>query len=411
MPGLKRIFLIIALLLAATAIGIGLYAMFKKTAAPYAPPAEKTVTPSGVLPSAGERPAPAAGAPTAPELDRGAITVSGIIPQSIPGSYYQPTPVTQVSNDYVSFPSTNQNGAMRYFNSADGKFYKINPDGSIKSLSDETFYNVQQATWAKNQDKAVLEYPDGNKTVYNFETKTQTTLPKHWEDFSFSADSAQIAAKSIGLALENRWLITTNDDGTGTRLIEPMGENADLVTVDWSPSKQTMAFSLTGEAMGADRQEVLFIGANHENFKSAIVEGRGFEPQWSPTGQKLLYSVYSARSEYKPELWVSNAYGDEIGANRQMLKINTWANKCAFADDSTLYCAVPRELPMGAGMSPEVARGTKDDLYKIDLKTGLKNVIPTGDKDYEIQNISYDKTSNKLFFTDYDRQGVFQVNL
>lgn len=411
MPGLKRILLIIALLLVAIAIGLGLYTMFKKTSLTTAPAEQKETGTPGTLPGAGERQAPTAGAPTTQELERGETVVTGQIPQSIPGSYYQPTPITQASADMASYTSVNQTGAVRYFNSADGKFYKINPDGSIKMMSDETFYNVQNATWAKTQDKAVLEYPDGNKIVYNFDTKKQATLPNHWQDFSFSADGSQIAAKSIGLATENRWLITTNDDGTGTRLVEPMGENADLVTVDWSPSKQTVAFSLTGEAVGADRQEVLFVGTNHENFKSAIVEGRGFEPQWSPTGQKLLYSVYSARSEYKPELWVSGAYGDDIGTNRQMLKINTWAKKCAFADESTLYCAVPRELPMGAGMSPEIAHGTKDDLYKIDLKTGLKNIVSTGGQDYEFENINYDKTSNKLFFTNYGQQGIYQVNL
>jgi hypothetical protein len=39
-----------------------------------------------------------------------------------------------------------------------------------------------------------------------------------------------------------------------------MGENESKVTVDWSPNRQFIALSRTGDALGADREEVLFIG-------------------------------------------------------------------------------------------------------------------------------------------------------
>jgi hypothetical protein len=277
-------------------------------------------------------------------------------------------------------------------------------------LTDQQFYNVQKVTWAKTTDKAVLEYPDGSKIVYDFNLKKQTTLPKHWEDFSFSGDGTQIAAKSLGLAPENRWLVTTKDDGSGTTLIEPLGENADRVTVDWSPSRQTVAFSQTGQALGTDRREVLFVGLNGENFKSAVVEGLDFVPQWSPTGQKLLYSVDSARSDFKPELWIVNAYGDNIGSGRQNLNIATWADKCSFGSDDLLFCAVPRDLPQGAGMAPDVAKDSYDDLYKIDLKTGTKVPIPL-DQDYHLSNLSYDAVKNTVYFTDQSRTGIFEAKL
>jgi hypothetical protein len=93
-----------------------------------------------------------------------------------------------------------------------------------------------------------------------------------------------------------------------------------------------------------------------------------------------------------------------------MLKINTWADKCAFQDNTTLYCAVPRNLPEGAGMLPELANGIYDDLYKIDLKTGLKTAVPLGD-DYEINNITFDTNGEKVLFTSKGQTGVFQVKL
>ena len=106
--------------------------------------------------------------------------------------------------------------------------------------------------------------------------------------FFFSSQSDKIAAKSIGLAPENRWLITSDPDGKNVSYIEHMGENAHKVIVDWSPTRQFVAMSLTGEPLGEDRQQVLFIGQNNENFPSIIVEGYGLETKWSPTGDNYF---------------------------------------------------------------------------------------------------------------------------
>ena len=71
---------------------------------------------------------------------------------------------------------------------------------------------------------------------------------------------------------------------------------------------------------------------------------------------------------------------------------------------------MPRDLPQGAGMSPEVAKDSYDDLYKIDLKTGTKVPVPLGEN-YHITNISYDLTTNKVYFTDPAQTGIFEARL
>ncbi len=404
---LKRILLIIGLFIVTALLALALYYFFRKAVPVAEVPTPPTATPTlpGALPPAGERVATTApGVPGVPTLPQ-----AGYIPGVEP-SYYRPEAVRQVTAEPTVYSSVNSTGALRYYNQSDGKFYQVMPDGTTKAMSDSVFYNVSNVTWAKTADKAVLEYPDQSKIIYNFETQKQVTLPKHWEEFSFSPDSTEIAAKSIGLSPENRWLLTVSDDGTGTQLIEPMGENQDKVLIDWSPSRQTVAFSFTGKPLGLYRKEVLLVGLNHENFKSLVVEGLGFTPKWSPTGNQLMYSVYSQRSDLKPEIWVTNSYGNEIGSNRRNLELNTWPDKCTFAGDSTLYCAVPRNLPQGAALKPEIAAGTTDDLYKIDLKTGLKTTINTGG-DFSMKNISYDETNNRLLFSDTTQSGVFEINL
>ena len=61
-------------------------------------------------------------------------------------------------------------------------------------------------------------------------------------------------------------------------------------------------------------------------------------------------------------------------------------------------------------MSRDIASDAIDDLYKIDLKTGLKTPISLNGN-YNINNISYDKANNKVIFTDANSTGVYEAQL
>ncbi|MFA6486352.1 MAG: hypothetical protein WCT40_03230 [Candidatus Magasanikbacteria bacterium] len=407
-PLLKKILLIILLLVVAGLIAYALYYFFQKTTGGFGPrvAVQPGATTSGQFPTAGERPATTTTGPDGATQ----LPVAGNIPGVAPG-YYRPEPVTKIVSDYASFSSVAKDSGLRYYNASDGKFYRRSADGSIDKLSDQTFYDVSKVTWGNTTNQAVLEYPDFSKILYDFDKEKQITVPKHWEEFSFSPTDDQIAAKSIGVAVENRWLVTMDTDGSHTKIVEPMGLNGDKVTVDWSPSRQTVAFSQTADPIsGSQRRMILLVGLNHENFRGLVTEGWGFEEQWSPSGKRLLYSVWSDRSDLKPQLWITNAYGDDINTGRQDLKVNTWSKNCAFASEQILYCAVPRDLVKGAGLMPEIAADSLYDMVKIDTNTGLKTDIPLGG-DYNINSIDYDSANNKIIFTDKNQSGVFQVNL
>jgi len=315
--------------------------------------------------------------------------------------------VTDVDARYMSLDKTND---ARFYNNQDGKFYRVNADGSVSAMSEQVFYNVDKVTWSPQNNESIIEYPDGKNLYYNFDSSKQVTLPDHWEEFSFAQNGSRIAAKSIGLGPENTWLISSNPDGENPKPIEAMGSNANKVVVDWSPNNQVIALSRTGEAMGADRQEVLLIGQNKENFKSLIVEGYGLESQWSPHGEKLLHSVYNTRNDYKPELWIVSATPDSAGQNRKPLGVNTWSHKCTMVNERFAYCAVPDTLEPGAGFAPEIADTTPDTLFKIDTQTGAKSIVALDDI-YTIENIQSSEDGKKLFFTDTLKTGIFEVTV
>lgn len=418
----KKPLLILGFFALVVIIGYFLIRVFFTTEPLVTPPTE-TETSGGTLPSAGEGTG-----------DQGSDTGSGT--GSLPSSEGTGTQDNNGAS-FIPRPGTTKTGASetanggltktslvnqtpssglsattdgaKYYNSGDGKFYKIDDNGQKVALSDKVFYSVSNITWSPVGSRAVIEYPDGSNIVYDFDTGKQVSLPSHWEEFSFSSNGEQLVSKSMGLDSSNRWLVVSNADGSQAKAIEAIGDRADKAYASWSPNNQIVAMYTEGEDF--NRQQLYFLGLNGENFKSTVIEGRGFDPQWSSDGARLLYSVYNSSDNLNPRLWIVDAYGDSISNNRQSLNLQTWASKCTFASASEVYCAVPNELPAGAGLYPELADKTQDSLYRIDLDTGSQQLIAIPDGAYNISEIVIAENQEALYFTDKFSGSVYQVKL
>ncbi|TSC76117.1 MAG: hypothetical protein G01um101431_979 [Parcubacteria group bacterium Gr01-1014_31] len=299
--------------------------------------------------------------------------------------------------------------SVLYYNPTDGRFYRLTSRGTVETLDDRVFHNVERITWSDDRQRAVLEYPDGANIVYDFSTDRQTTLPKHWEAFDFAPDGEQLIAKSIGLDTENRWLVVTDASGSRTRPIVALGENADTVIPSWSPNGQMVAMQV--ETSGEQRQEVFFIGQNDERFPSAQVPGWGFEAEWTPSGNQLLYSVYSSRSGNRPELWLSDATPSSVGTNRLSVGLQTWAHKCTFSSPSVAYCAVPSELPSGAGLFPNEMDAGVDSVYRVDLASGATSLVGTPDQPHTMGNLLVSSDGRSLYYTAKQDGSVYRLQL
>ncbi|HTX87125.1 MAG TPA: hypothetical protein VMC41_03635 [Candidatus Nanoarchaeia archaeon] len=403
----QRVFIIIGFLALVIGLGYLLYLVFVKPSLPAAPAKPPTTaTSTGKLPNAG------VGVPVTP--------IATTAPSGIPISGNKPIAAAKANGGVTQAPAINSaptvsptlsaNGSgVQYYNQDDGKFYRVDSSGNVTPLSSQIFYNVSNVVWAPQKDKAIIEYPDNSKILYDFTAKKQVTLPSFWSEFDFSADGSQIVMKSANIDTENNYLAIANADGTGATPIEQIGANGDTVYDSWSPNNQTIA--MYSQGIDLDRQEVFFVGKNGENFKSTVVEGRGFQPEWSTAGDHLAYSVYSSANNMKPELWSVDAEGDSIGANRLDLGVATWASKCAFANDTTMYCGVPQTLDAGAGLFPEAAQNTADNLYRINIQTGAKQLIAVPDGNFNMSNLSVTKDGSALFFQDDNTKLVHKVQL
>ena len=291
-----------------------------------------------------------------------------------------------------------KDGSLMYYNKDKDRFYRLTDDGRTELLTDKAFYNVSDITWSGDKDKAILEYPDGSNILYNFNTKKQVTLPKHWKDFSFSPTSQDIVFKSMGVNEENRWIAVSNDDGSRATRVEHLGRKDSNVVLDWSPNNQMVG--MVYEGTDKNRQELYFIGLNHENFKSTTIEGRGFQSQWTPEGDRLLYSVYHSQNDFNPSLWVVNVEGNNIGSGRRNIGLETFADKCSFASDEIVYCGVPKTMKEGTGLFPGLANDTADYLYKVNLRTGSKTLIADPYGDYRITDMQISPDGKNLYFID-----------
>jgi len=390
---IKRILLIIGFALSVIIIAYGIYYAFFQTKPIIEPETQPTTTEgTGALPSAQE------GAPSV--VEEGVAGIEGLqtADQVAKGGVTVATELTQASvyNTTLSLEGTGVN----FYDSSDGKFYSIDSTGKVAALSEQKFPSVEKATWNKDSKKAILEFPDGSNIVYDFDAETQVTLPKHWEDFDFSPTTDELAAKSLGLDPDNRWLVLSNSDGSNVKSIQALGDNESKVQINWSPNDQVVAFSDTAEGQGSfDRKLIVPLGKNHENFKGLEVEGLNFSSKWSPDGKQLLYSVSGSYSNYRPLLWIVDGTSASMGKNRKSLSVNTWVEKCTWTSSDAIYCAVPRDLPPNAGFQPAAFNDLADSLYKIDLTTGTSSLIAIPEGDKTMTNLVVTNDQSLLYYT------------
>ncbi len=328
------------------------------------------------------------------------------------------TVVTTVTTDQAVGATVNgTNGNLQYYDKQTGQFFSVSPDGGTQTLlTTDTYPSAQSVTWAPSGNQAILAFPDNSKILYDFTTKKQTTMPSELTDFSFSPQSDQIASKFLDASnSENQWLVVSKPDGTQSQTAEHLGANAGDVVVNWSPNNQIIA--TYPKSINGDQQEILFLGANSENFQSVDVNGRGFTPNWSPDGTKLLYSIYSPLTNDNPHLYMMSGSPDSLGNNMVDVGLDTSADKCAYAPSGvSIYCAVPYYYNPGSGPQPSLSAGVPDNIYKVDLRSGAVTMIARpvdaqGNQRFSATNLQVSTNESVLYFTDATTGTVQQVRL
>jgi len=407
--------LIIGFLILCIIIAGALYFLFFKSTTPPIPDIEEDGITGDALPISGEREpgegdvtTPDVQIPTGPEITRDdAFEPSTQVSDIARGDVTKITNLDGSKTDFIKIDSTGNK--LLAYNKESGAFYKIDEEGNKVSLSGKTFKNVSDIAWAPESEKAILEFPDGSNVYYDFKNDKQVTLPKDWTEFGFNSTENQIAFKDMNSNVDKRFLGTSNPDGSNAKYIEYIGGEDHNVTVKWSPTNQIAATYATGS--NADYSKIYFIGQNKENFRSIDANGYNVEYDYTPTGSHIVYSAQNSLSGHKPVLYAVEASGDRIGYGHTNLKLQTWPDKCTFSNDTTMYCAVPKEMPDGAGWFPELTDNIGDNIYKVNIATGSVSFVAQPQYEYNIEQMQVSENGETLFFTDKFSQTLHKMQL
>ena len=106
-----------------------------------------------------------------------------------------------------------------------------------------------------------------------------------------------------------------------------------------------------------------------------------------------------------------DALGQRIGLNLKNLKTQTWANKCTFADNDTVYCAIPTQLETGAGFNQEIYDEYPDTILKINLLTGYKSILAIPEIGNTINKLMVSNNNQYLFYQDKFTNKIFKIKL
>jgi len=328
-----------------------------------------------------------------------------------------PTVVEPVISTPTSGATVTTGGELAYYDRPSGKFFKIGADGVTKTaLTDAVYKEVETVTWDRAGNKAVLTFPDDSKVMYDFVQKRQVTLPRELNEFMFSPDGNQLVSKYLDVKdADNQWLMVTKADGTGAQSVEQLGENARKVTSSWSPNNTVVA--TYEKSVTSSTSEIIFLGKNGENLPSTQVDGRGFLPNWTPDGTRLLYSVYNEFTDNAHHLYIMDGTAEGLGRNIIDLGLDTRADKCTFSQDNyTVYCAVPYYPVSDSGPVPSLGYSVPDNIYKIDLLRGSTELIasPVDEgrrRRYSIGTMNLNQEESILYFTDVQTGYVNRILL
>ncbi|KKQ79625.1 MAG: hypothetical protein UT02_C0029G0005 [Parcubacteria group bacterium GW2011_GWC2_38_7] len=411
----KKIIMVIIFVLFVVVVGYLMYALFFKSPTPT--PEQKTNTgeigqlPGGTIGTPPGTVTPGDGGtgtvtPTEKITKITATTTStpDIIAQ---GGITKITDLDFQKNSSFTLDSTGNN--IVSYQKETGLFYKIMPDGTKEQLSERVYKDVENVAWAPGADKAILEFPDGSNILFDIKSDKQISLPKDWTEFDFNKPGDKIGFKDMNPNPDLQWIAMSNPDGSGQKYLEPLGTKAKQFEIDWSPSGDKVAQYNPGSSAATSR--LLFVGLNGENYRDIDMRGYGVETKWTPDGSRILYSAHAVSTDHKPLLHIVNASGNTVGYDHQDIALNTWPDKCTFADADTVYCAVPKELPYGADLAPAVADNTPDYIYKVNLKNGAKSFVAEPEYDYTIDSMQISDDGSNLFFTDKQTGALHSIKL
>lgn len=295
---------------------------------------------------------------------------------------------------------------LYYFKKDGGELAAFSfPAGTQESLSTITIVGLVDALWSPARDRAIVSYLDGT-IIKSFlfkaiGTSSVATLPSGVRSSAWSPTGSSLA------------YLTQKDGETALATADSSGKNQKTIfrtpmqelALSWPlPEK----FALQTNPSGVVPGYIFLYTRSTGELTRFLGPLNGLTSLWSPKGGRVL--VGSTNAAGKSLLL---AIRDSSGKEIMTASVQTLPEKCAWASEERVYCAVPRGIPQDAILPDDYRRGelnTNDRLVVIDLKTKIISGI-FNDGGYDMADLAVTRDEKYVFFTDRITGNVWGVEV
>jgi len=250
-----------------------------------------------------------------------------------------------------------------YYDKETGQVFRTDFSGKIwERISDAETREISKITWSLSRDKVIIEQ-GSKKYVYDYESNEKHELDSHIKNIVFSPSGDHILYHYWDLSTESN-IAVANYDGSNWKSIIPSEMTG--LEIAW-PRQDTVSF-LTPE--GSFYGNTLYFTKLQPPYDlEEIMDDKfGLKVNWSPSGNKLLYSYRYEKDDKDSELYLRD-FENETEIN---LGLNTLPENCMWLkNEKALYCAekannflniIPEDYQKKLNL-------TGDSFWKIDLET------------------------------------------
>lgn len=322
--------------------------------------------------------------------------------------------IEAVSEEAVLSPTFNKDdGSIKYYSPADGKFYQINLEGgNKKALSEKKFSDVVSVLWSPNSFKTILETKrDGEKRfiLNDFSGDEEVLIKNNTDSITWISD-ARISYKYYDPKNSRRTLNVSDPDGTGWNMIADIAYR----NIFLSPVPKTALISFWNEPDGFAETDFRSASALGTETKTLLKGFFGADYLWNVAGEKVLISHLNEKGGKIINLAIANANGGEY----KNIGIPSFVSKCVWSRDGvTIYCALPGSIPETAALPNDYMAGkfkTADTFWKINTATGEKSRIIDLDKingAFDASGLFLNADESSLFFVNKQDAKIYRINL
>ncbi|MCW9054934.1 MAG: hypothetical protein OQJ98_03090 [Candidatus Pacebacteria bacterium] len=296
---------------------------------------------------------------------------------------------------------------IRYIERATGHIYEVGANSlQEERLSNTTIPRIQEVVWSPEGDAVILRYLDENETLRSFygEIIKEDNELDGWFltnniiGLSVHPDGDLFYLQQTSQQVDG---FLSNFDGTNSRLL------FSSTVYDWTPHWFGDDITLTSKA---SRSVVGHTYRLRSGSLTEIISGEGLVATPNQKGTTLLISK---SGDAGTELAIYNTRTEDLS----ILPFRTLAEKCAWANDTKLYCGSPYSLDRSASYPDDWYKGIvsfSDDIWVFDTETSRAQLIYDAEEagyDLDVINISVDPEEQLLIFTNKKDSTLWALSL